>query len=174
MRSCYPSSNGSAAGHPAYDAAMSRLLYGGSSGLLGLWLWDKKFCLPKEHLGARVHALWIMRLKGEQDVLRHYAGFVVLPGIQTLTQQFKSSLQEIQRETPVKVRYRDLRAAQYLEDPLCGDIGSFPLPQDGRVSTLAKKFITLLSTAGHDLAALDPALFRDPNAFSSSGSPPRS
>jgi len=149
---------------------MSRLPYG-DAGLLGLWLWEKDFRLPKRHLGARVHSLWVLQLTSkEAKTARHYAGFVVLPGMHTLTLRFKRSL-KLSRPRKVLTTNDDVKGLQYLEDPLCGDTGSFPLPLKGDPAEVAKMLERELHQAGHDLAALDPAHFREPHVDSSSGSP---
>jgi hypothetical protein len=152
---------------------MPHVLYGRAKALIGLWLWDSSFRVPKEYLGARVHVLWILRLNGTKDIRRHYAGFVVLRGVGSLRHAVKAAFTEPEMVSPVKTSYDAVAALPYLENPLCGDTGSFPLPQKGRALDVARRFQKRIHIAGHDLTALDPAHFRDTNVHSRTGSPPR-
>lgn len=142
---------------------MTHPLYGGRGGLLGLWLWDCNVRIPKGDLGARVHTLWILRApQGTKEVTRYYAGYVVIPGVKTVSQRFKDILEwAMLAAEDTSMGPKELRRYQYLEDPLCGDVGSFPLRFKGHPARVAKAFIKRLHRAGHDLAALSPAPFRE-------------
>jgi hypothetical protein len=78
-----------------------------------------------------------------------------------VTPEFKMSLERQEKPRGAKMGPKELKGLQYLEDPLCGDVGSFPLRFKGHPSRVAKAFVKRLHNAGHDLAALSPAPFKE-------------
>lgn len=163
MSSSYRSSSGSVRGTHGYAAAVAHHLYTGTNGLLGLWLWERHLRIPKRDLGARVHSLWILRIpKGALGTcMRYYAGYVVVPGVKTVSTRFKDSLEGLERALAVAMPPKEIEALEYLEDPLCGDTGCFPLFHKATPRSVARVFLERLYSAGHDLAALNPKHFKE-------------
>lgn len=156
--SCYPLSRGSVRSHGGYAVAVVHALCTGSNGLIGLWLWDREIRVPRGDLGARVHTLWILKAS---EGTRYFAGYVVVPGVKTVSARFKRDLEGCAWWPELPMTPKELEALQYLEDPLCGDTGSFPLWFKGNPKRVAKAFIRKLHRAGHDLAAMNPKDFKE-------------
>lgn len=161
--SSYPLSNASGGAPQGYPVAVVQHLCTGPKGLLGMWSWERTIRVPKGDLGARVHTLWLLRVpEGSLKVcMRYYAGYVVVPGVKTVSLRFKRSLEALELPVALATTPKELESLGYLEDPLCGDTGGFPLFYKASPRRMAPLFLRRLRKAGHDLAALNPQDFKE-------------
>lgn len=172
MSSSYRLSKSSPRGRPPYATGVVHTLCTGTKGLLGVWRWERGVRVSKADLGTRVHSLWILRApRGSRSARGFYAGYILVLGTKTASKALKKTLEAFVYPEELEFTPKELEALQYLEDPLCGDTGSFPMRSSRTLRVLAGLLRLELIVAEHDLAGVNPQHFRE--TYARSGRPRR-